>query len=74
MQIALTASWMAELGHRGDLQVLDDAEVGYLHFIGTGRWVPENLTDGLGTRWDFPPSTTTSRTRTAASCTPRWTL
>ncbi|MGW1092959.1 MmgE/PrpD family protein [Streptomyces sp. NPDC002596] len=53
-QTALTASWMAELGHRGDLQVLDDAEVGYRRFIGTDRWVPENLTDGLGTRWDFP--------------------
>ncbi|PWJ02450.1 MmgE/PrpD family protein [Streptomyces sp. NWU49] len=54
VQTALTASWMAELGHRGDLQVLDDAEVGYRRFIGTSRWAPENLTDGLGTRWDFP--------------------
>jgi 2-methylcitrate dehydratase PrpD len=50
----LTASYMAELGHRGDKQILDDAEYGYRRFIGTRRWVPENLTDQLGRDWRFP--------------------
>lgn len=53
-QSALTASYMAELGHRGDRQVLDDAEYGYRRFIGTKRWVPENLTDRLGVEWRYP--------------------
>lgn len=53
-QTAMTASFMAELGHRGDLQILDDAEYGYRRFIGTKRWVPGNLTDGLGTDWRYP--------------------
>ncbi len=54
VQAALTASFSAELGHRGDSQVLDDAEYGYRRFIGTKRWVPENLTAELGSRWGFP--------------------
>jgi 2-methylcitrate dehydratase PrpD len=54
VQAAITASFMAELGHRGDLQVLDDAEYGYRRFIGTKRWAPENLTDGLGAKWRYP--------------------
>jgi 2-methylcitrate dehydratase PrpD len=53
-QSAMTAAGMAALGHRGDQYVLDDSEVGYRRFIGTKRWVPENLTDGLGTDWRFP--------------------
>lgn len=51
---ALTAAYSAELGHRGDLQVLDDAEYGYPRFIGTKRWMPERMLDGLGDRWFFP--------------------
>lgn len=51
---ALSAAFNAELGHRGDLQVLDDAEYGYRRFINTKRWVPENLTDGLGVDWRYP--------------------
>lgn len=53
-QSALTAVIAAEAGHRGDLQVLDDAEFGYPRFIGTRRWFPERITDELGTRWGFP--------------------
>ena len=53
-QTALTAAFMAELGHRGDLQILDDAEYGYPRFIGTKRWVPENLTKDLGVDWRYP--------------------
>jgi 2-methylcitrate dehydratase PrpD len=53
-QTALTAVYMAELGHRGAAQVLDDADYGYRRFIGTKRWVPENLTDRLGTEWRYP--------------------
>lgn len=53
-QSALTAAEMGELGHRGDLQMLDDAEFGYPRFIGTTRWEPEQLTSGLGVDWRFP--------------------
>ena len=51
---ALTAAEMGELGHRGDLQTLDDSEFGYPRFIGTTRWEPNTLTSGLGTEWRFP--------------------
>ena len=57
-QSALTAAHMAELGHRGDLQVLDDREHGYPRFIGTRRWAPGRITDGLGTSWHFPAEST----------------
>lgn len=56
-QQALTAMHMAQLGHRGDLQILDDREVGYARFIGTEKWAPEELTDGLGSVWNFPAAT-----------------
>ncbi|MEW1735093.1 MmgE/PrpD family protein [Nocardia beijingensis] len=52
-QASLTAVHMAGLGHRGDLRILDDAEVGFRRFIGTRRWEPDNITDGLGTEWRF---------------------
>ena len=51
---ALTAAEMGELGHRGDLQTLDDSEFGYPRFIGTMRWEPNTLTSGLGVEWRFP--------------------
>ena len=51
---ALTAADMGELGHRGDLQILDDEEFGYARYIGTSRWTPEALTTGLGEAWRFP--------------------
>jgi 2-methylcitrate dehydratase PrpD len=53
-QTAMTAAHMAELGHRGDLQLLDDAKFGYRRFIGTGRWEPDRITTELGTDWQFP--------------------
>jgi 2-methylcitrate dehydratase PrpD len=58
IQSALTAAYLAELGHRGDLQVLDDGEYGYPRFIGTRRWVPDEITEGLGTTWRFPAEQT----------------
>ena len=51
---ALTAAEMGELGHRGDLQTLDDSEFGYPRFIGTTRWEPNTITSGLGVDWRFP--------------------
>lgn len=51
---ALTAADMSELGHRGDLLLLDDVEYGYARYIGTARWTPESLTDGIGQEWRFP--------------------
>jgi 2-methylcitrate dehydratase PrpD len=56
-QQALTASAMGELGHRGDLQVLDDRDYGWARFIGTEKWEPEELTNGLGKAWNFPAVT-----------------
>jgi 2-methylcitrate dehydratase PrpD len=52
-QSALTAAHMAALGHRGDLQILDDREYGFPRFIGTRRWEPDNITLKLGTEWRF---------------------
>jgi 2-methylcitrate dehydratase PrpD len=50
---ALTAAYMARLGHRGDPLLLDDAEFGYPKFIGTKRWQPQALTADLGQVWHF---------------------
>lgn len=57
-QMALIAQMYAEGGHRGDLEVLDDAEYGFPAMIGTTRWVPETITDGLGSEWRFPTQST----------------
>lgn len=56
-QQAVTAAFMAEYGHRGDLRVLDDAEYGYRCFIGSTKWAPEQVTDKLGIDWRFPAET-----------------
>ena len=53
-QQALTAAYAGELGHRGDLQVLDDVEYGYRQYIATEKWEPQHLTDRLGEQWHFP--------------------
>ena len=53
-QQAFTAAYMGKLGHRGDLQVLDDSLYGYPRFIGSTRWAPEQLTLNLGSQWYFP--------------------
>jgi len=53
---ALTAAYMAELGHRGDKLILDDAEFGYPRFIGTRRWEPSQLTTDLGSEWGYVPT------------------
>lgn len=62
VQAALNAALVAELGHRGDRLILDDQVYGYRRFIGTERWVPELITDGLGpgggcSDWFFPAGT-----------------
>jgi 2-methylcitrate dehydratase PrpD len=54
---AVTASYMAEFGHRGDLRVLDDVEFGYPRFIGTTKWAPESILENLGSQWRFPAET-----------------
>ncbi|MBC7437092.1 MAG: MmgE/PrpD family protein [Bdellovibrionales bacterium] len=56
-QTAMTAAHMALLGHRGDIMVLDDREVGYPRFMGTNRWEPDVITKGLGKDWRFPAET-----------------
>lgn len=54
---AVTAAFMAEMGHRGDLQVLDDAEFGYARFIGSTKWEPQHIVAKLGAEWRFPAET-----------------
>lgn len=51
---AVTAANLAELGHTGDHQILDDPDYGFPRFIGTSRWEPAPITAGLGTTWTFP--------------------
>jgi 2-methylcitrate dehydratase PrpD len=53
-QSAVTAAHMAEFGHRGDIQTLDDREYGFPRFIGTQRWEPDAITAQLGAEWRFP--------------------
>ncbi|WP_321884844.1 MmgE/PrpD family protein [Paraburkholderia bannensis] len=53
VQTAMTAAHMAEFGHRGDSQILDDREYGFPRFIGTQRWEPERITAHLGSDWLF---------------------
>lgn len=53
-QQAFTAAYMGELGHRGDVRILDDCEYGYPRFIGTTRWEPERIIKDLGSEWLFP--------------------
>jgi 2-methylcitrate dehydratase PrpD len=53
-QQALTAAYAGELGHNGDMQALDDSTYGYPRYIGTEKWEPQHLTNGLGTEWNFP--------------------
>lgn len=52
-QTAMTAASMAELGHTGDLQILDDAQYGYPKFIGSLRWEKDVITEGIGEKWLF---------------------
>jgi 2-methylcitrate dehydratase PrpD len=51
---AVTAANLAELGHIGDRLMLDDREYGFPRFIGTTRWEPSSITQGLGSEWGFP--------------------
>jgi 2-methylcitrate dehydratase PrpD len=53
-QAAMAASTLAELGHTGDIQLLDDGEHGYRRLIGSSRWMPERITKDLGQHWYFP--------------------
>ncbi len=53
-QAAMAAAYLSELGHTGDIQVLDDGEHGYRRLIGSHRWAPENITPDIGQKWFFP--------------------
>ena len=50
---AITAASMAQLGHRGDIYILDD-DWGYWRFIGSSKFEKKWLTVDLGKRWFFP--------------------
>lgn len=53
-QSALTAAAMGAFGHRGDIQVLDDPDHGFRAMVGTKRWQPVAITEGLGEIWGYP--------------------
>ena len=53
-QAAMAAASLAELGHTGDMQMLDDGKHGYARMIGSRRWATERITPGLGKEWFFP--------------------
>ncbi|RHW23788.1 MmgE/PrpD family protein [Nocardioides immobilis] len=53
-QTALTAAYLSRSGHRGDLQILEDADVGYPRFVGSSRWEKDVITADLGDSWRFP--------------------
>ena len=50
----MTAAHMGEMGHRGDLQTLDDPEFGFPRFIGTTRWESDDILPRIGEEWRFP--------------------
>jgi len=50
---AITAASMAQLGHTGDICILED-EWGYWRFMGSSKWEPEWITNDLGSKWFFP--------------------
>ena len=52
-QAQLLSVSLAREGYVGDATVLD-GEYGFWRFMGSNRWVPEALTDRLGTWWRFP--------------------
>jgi len=51
---ATNAAMLAELGHTGDLDLLDDPECGWRRMINTSRWEPSRITPALGSEWWFP--------------------
>jgi 2-methylcitrate dehydratase PrpD len=53
-QAAMSAAYLAELGHTGDIQMLDDGEHGYRRLIGSSKWAPDKITPRLGAEWLFP--------------------
>ena len=52
---ATHAAMLAELGHTGDLDLLDDPECGWRRMINTSRWEIARITPALGREWWFPP-------------------
>ncbi|MFC1929876.1 MmgE/PrpD family protein [Chloroflexota bacterium] len=53
-QGCITAAFLAELGYRGDIQIMND-EFGFWRFMASSKWEPQYITDGLGKEWRFPP-------------------
>lgn len=55
-QAELLAVLLAAQGYRGDQEVLE-GDYGFWRFMGSGKWNPDALTDGLGEDWRFPKVT-----------------
>ena len=51
---ATHAAMLAELGHTGDLDLLDDPDCGWRRMINTSRWDIQRITPALGREWWFP--------------------
>ncbi|MBI4334588.1 MAG: MmgE/PrpD family protein [Chloroflexi bacterium] len=55
-QVPITAVMLASKGYTGDTSLLE-GEFGFYRFMGSTKWNPGAMLDGLGERWDFPRST-----------------
>ncbi len=51
-QAALSASYLAQAGHRGDKQILDH-DWGYWRFTNSSRWDAQDVLHNLGSDWRF---------------------
>ncbi|HXX01088.1 MAG TPA: MmgE/PrpD family protein [Candidatus Acidoferrales bacterium] len=58
VQTAMTGATLAQLGHTGDRQLLDDPVSGWPKMISSSRWDPASVTPGLGEVWLFPAKVT----------------
>ena len=55
-QAELTAAYLVEAGHRGDVENLD-SDYGFWRYAGSSRWDAERVVDSLGEEWRFIKAT-----------------
>jgi 2-methylcitrate dehydratase PrpD len=55
-QAQVMALLLAEGGYRGDIGVLD-GDFGFARYMGSSKWNPESITEGLGDVWRSPAVT-----------------
>ncbi|MBI4334607.1 MAG: MmgE/PrpD family protein [Chloroflexi bacterium] len=55
-QIPITAALLASKGYTGDVTLLE-GDYGFWRFMGSAKWNPAGVMDGLGKKWNFPQAT-----------------